>query len=65
MRNFQSWEKVTGALLAGHVIRIPDKESPQVTGRLASQPGIKGVYRVNVRATTTGVVTWLTPKESK
>ena len=60
-----NWRLAGEALLTGRTIRIPDRPANVVTGRLSSNPKIKGHWRINVRETPDGVVTWLTKKEDR
>lgn len=60
-----NWIPLIDALLAGKTIRIPDVLPNNVTGRISRHAKISGKWRVNVRTTPEGVVTWLSPKKEQ
>ena len=60
----RNWDDAVAALLAGKVVRLSGGyRQSNVTGHVSQLTSIKGKYRVNVRTTPEGIVTWLTEKE--
>lgn len=59
----RSWDDAMDALLKGKTIRIPGFLQSNVTGHISQVTSVKGKYKVNVRTTPEGIVTWLTEKE--